>query len=210
MSERNRVWQTARPCVGGLPVVQPQGVNRNGVASPPQDTAPLQLAIRPILPHEDDVQRRFFDGLSPRSRFGRFMRPISEMPDYLMTLLASVDNRRHVAFMAEATVGRRRLMVGEARFVITSDRPDEGEFAITVADAWQGRGIAGSMLSCLEARAHAAGVRHMVADTLSGNGPMLGLALRFGYAVGFNCGDPELKRLHKDLSRSVRRPRLMH
>jgi acetyltransferase len=190
--------------------MQPQDDHRGGEALPPPAAAPLQLAIRPILPHEEDVQRRFFNGLSPRSRFARFMRPISEMPDYMMKLLGSIDNRRHVAFMAEATVGRRRVMVGEARFVISPDEPQECEFAITVADAWQGRGIAGSLLSCLEARARAAGIRHMVADTTPGNGPMLELARRFGYAVGINFEEPEMKRLYKDLTRGTRRRRRIH
>ncbi|MEU9044643.1 MULTISPECIES: GNAT family N-acetyltransferase [unclassified Kitasatospora] len=60
-------------------------------------------------------------------------------------------------------------LVGEADYERVEERPDTGELAITVADAWQHRGVATLLLEHLIHEAHEHGIRTFEADTLAGN-----------------------------------------
>lgn len=94
-------------------------------------------------------------------------------------------------------------MIGEARYVVDEHDPATCEFAIAVANGWQARGIARTLLDRLERQAAASSIRRMVADTLLVNKAMIGLAARTGYAVRANREDAALARLEKSLTPSA-------
>jgi N-acetylglutamate synthase-like GNAT family acetyltransferase len=48
--------------------------------------------------------------------------------------------------------------VGVARYVRDNDDPEQAEFACTVADAWQERGVGSMLAERLAGRARAAGI----------------------------------------------------
>src|SRR6202040_1956398 len=96
--------------------------------------------------------------------------------------------------------GNSETMVGEARYVIDEHDPAACEFAIAVADDWQGCGIGRALLAKLEREAAASGIRRMLADTLYDNKAMRRLAARNGYAVKTNHDDARLVKLEKQLS----------
>jgi acetyltransferase len=85
-----------------------------------------------------------------------------------------------------------------ARLVDPLD-PPSAEFAIIVAEGWQGLGIARAMLSRLERVASRAGYRSMIGQTFFGNDSMLGLARKLGYRTSNEPGEPGIKRLAKRL-----------
>ena len=91
-------------------------------------------------------------------------------------------------------------MIGEARYVVDARDPATCEFAIAVADDWQARGIARSLLERLERQAAASGIRRMVADTLITNRAMIQLAARTGYVVQASRKDASVARLEKHLT----------
>src|SRR5213076_508542 len=99
------------------------------------------------------------------------MTQLNELPEALVERFACIDYRSHLALLAEVFEDGRETMIGEARYVV-----DERESAIAVADDWQTCGIARALLDRLERQAAATGIRRMVADTLLGNGAMIGLA----------------------------------
>jgi acetyltransferase len=82
----------------------------------------------------------------------------------------------------------------------TSVTPATCEFAIAIADGWQGCGIGRVLLDRLGHQAAAAGMQRMVADTLVANSAMIGLAKRAGYTVRANREDATLARLEKSLT----------
>jgi acetyltransferase len=158
-----------------------------------------RMTIRPTLPQDAELLREFFRSLSPESRRRRFMSRIEELLEALIERFASIDYRSHLALVAEVSEGGRRIMIGEARYVVEQRDPGAGEFAIAVADAWQGRGIARDLLDRLEAQAAASGLCRMVADTLLANRGMLGLARRAGYTIKASRRDATLAWLQKNL-----------
>lgn len=164
-----------------------------------------RATIRPTLPQDAELQRDFFRNLSAESRYGRFMTPLTELPEALAQRFTSIDYRSHLALLAEVFVGGRQTMIGEARYVVDPSDPATGEFAIAIADVWQFHGLARILLDRLELQASASGIQLMVADTFLANRAMIGLAAHAGYAVRANRGDAMLARLEKRLAPSSAR-----
>ena len=159
-----------------------------------------RVTIRPILPQDFRLQREFFRSLSAGVRYSRFMAAFNELPDAVPERLGKIDYRGHVALLAELFDGSNETMVGEARYVIDEHDSTACEFAIAVADNWQGCGIGRALLAQLEREAAAWGIRRMRADTLYNNKAMRGLAAKSGYAVKANPEDARLVKLEKELS----------
>jgi acetyltransferase len=159
-----------------------------------------RVTIRPMLPQDFELQRKFFRSLSPRARYSRFLGCFNELPDGVAQRLENFDNSSHLALLAEVFEDRRETMVGEARYVVDQYDSTKCEFALVVADDWQRYGIGGALLRQLEREAGPSGVRRMLADTLCDNKAMRGLAARRGYSIKANPEDARLVKLEKQLS----------
>jgi acetyltransferase len=170
---------------------------RKSGAPPTPDTK--EVIIRPISNRDNEFQRAFFHSLSEVSRFYRFMTPLVDVPPCVMRQLSLIDDRSHVALLAEKTEGTRKIMVGEVRYFVDEEDSATGQLGIAVHDDWQGLGIGINLLDRLEHCAAILGIRRIVADTLVENVKMLRLAAHAGYKVTMNCVDPRLKRLEKIL-----------
>ena len=158
------------------------------------------MTIRPILPQDFKLQQEFFRSLSARARYCRFMASFNELPDAVAERLAKIDYSSHLALLAEVFDDRSETMIGEGRYVIDKRDSATCEFALSIADNWQGCGIGRALLTQLEREAAACGIRRMLADTLYDNKAMLGLAIRSGYALSANPEDARLVKLQKSLS----------
>jgi RimJ/RimL family protein N-acetyltransferase len=141
-----------------------------------------RVLIRPVLPQDEDLTGAFFRSLSPRARYDRFMTSMRELPKELMQRFTHIDYADHLALVAEVFVDGREVVIAEARYV-RKPEPTEAEFAVSVAEPWQGRRLASLLLAKLACRAAAAGVRRMVGETLASNGRMLALARKAGFTV---------------------------
>jgi acetyltransferase len=96
--------------------------------------------------------------------------------------LVSVDFSRDMA-LAAATMLDGETLLGMARYI--RDRSgDAAEFAIVIADAWQGRGIGRRLLAKLIEAAGRRGVKRLYGDILATNRPMLELARKLGFELG--------------------------
>ena len=136
------------------------------------------VVVRPIEPEDRDLLRAGFERLSPESRYQRFLVPMAELSDEMLDYLAEVDHRDHEALVAlDAETGEG---VGVARFVRLAGRPRVAEAAVTVVDAWQGRGLGTLLLELLATRAREEGVAHFSALVLATNTDMLELLERLG------------------------------
>ena len=90
--------------------------------------------------------------------------------------------RRPLALVAEVFVDGARD--GDRRGPLRArPRPAGAEFAVSVAEPWQGKRLASRMLRQAACRAAAAGVRRMVGETLATNEQMLPLARKAGFTV---------------------------
>lgn len=162
------------------------------------------ITLRPVLP-QDDVQEREFvaHGLTPQSRYLRFLVGLSELPEALTRAFTHIDYHDHFALVAESFAGGQQTQVGDARFVRVGGAPEVAEFGIAVADAWHGLGIGRRLLCMLVAAARAQGVMQLYGDVLRGNAPMLALAQAHGFAVHRHPDNATLVRVQRALATPV-------
>jgi len=114
-----------------------------------------------------------FERLSPESRYRRFLVPVAELTDEMVSYLTEVDHHDHEAMIAlDEETGEG---IGVARYVRNADRPDVAELAVTVIDDWQGRGLGTLLVEVLSARARAEGITTFSALMLAQNDEMMDL-----------------------------------
>jgi acetyltransferase len=141
-----------------------------------------RVVIRPVLPQDEDLTGAFFRDLPAASRYGRFLAPMRNLPPDLLARFTHVDYADHLALVAEVFAEGRETVIAEARYVRNEDR-SSAEFAVSVADAWQGKGLASLMLAKLACRAAAEGVTRLHGETLAGNDGMLHIARKAGFRI---------------------------
>jgi GNAT superfamily N-acetyltransferase len=141
-----------------------------------------RVVIRPVLPQDEDATTAFFGNLPAPARYDRFMSPMRNLPPELIKRFTNIDYADHLALVAEVFEGEREIVVAEARYARTAD-PSAAEFAVSVADQWQGKGLASLLLSKLLCRAATAGIVRMVGETLATNDKMLHLARKAGFTI---------------------------
>ena len=136
-----------------------------------------EIAIRPIASEDKRLLASAFERLSPESRYRRFFSPVSRLTEAQLAYFTEVDHRDHEALLALSPGGE---LVGVARYIRGAERPDAAEVAVTVADDWQGRGVAGELLRRLVVRARAEGIERFTATALSWNRDVIELFGRLG------------------------------
>jgi len=144
------------------------------------------VAVRPIRPEDAEFERRFFDALSEQSRYQRFLNQMVHLPPQMLARFTQLDYDRELALVVLAPGGGEFIGVG--RYSPNADG-ETAEFALTVADAWQGRGVGRAMLERLCACARAAGYRTLYGYILNANREMLGLAEHLGFVQSGRDGD---------------------
>jgi len=141
-----------------------------------------RVVIRPVLPQDEDLTGAFFGDLSATARHQRFLAPMRWLPPGLTKRLTQVDYQNHMALVAEVFRDGGERVIAEARYARLGDG-SSAELAISVAEPWQGLGLARLLLAKLMCRAAAAGIERLVGETLASNQRMIGLARKAGFTV---------------------------
>ncbi len=97
--------------------------------------------MRLLGPADKEDLRRGFEQLSIRTRRLRFLTLQNRLTDSQLNYLTNIDNQDHLALGAYDTSHGEPKGIGVARYIRLSDEPDTAEFAVTVIDAYQGRGV---------------------------------------------------------------------
>ena len=145
-----------------------------------------RVATRPIRPEDALLEKQFFDGLSGKSRYQRFLNQMAQLPPQLLARFTQLDYDRELALVALAP--DRREFIGVGRYAPNSDG-ETAEFALTVSDAWQGRGVGRALLERLCECARAAGYRALNGQILHANREMLELSARLGFIQSGRDGE---------------------
>ncbi|MEO8145590.1 MAG: GNAT family N-acetyltransferase [Betaproteobacteria bacterium] len=145
-----------------------------------------RLLLRPIRPEDAALEKRFFEGLSEKSRYQRFLNQMAQLPPSLLARFTQLDYDRELALVALAPGNGE--FVGVGRYAPNADG-ETAEFALTVADAWQGKGVGRALLERLCDCARSAGYRTLFGNILNANQDMLGLAARLGFVQSGRDGD---------------------
>jgi acetyltransferase len=136
------------------------------------------LDVRPIRPEDAEFERAFVEKLSPQSRFLRFHSHLMGLQPQALARFTQLDYDRELALVALAPDGDG--FVGVARYAPNADGTT-AEFALAIADAWQGRGLGRALLERLCECARAAGYLALDGHILDANADMLDLAKRLGF-----------------------------
>jgi acetyltransferase len=117
------------------------------------------------------------------------------LPHATLAYLTQVDYASHLALLAETFDERgEEVQVAEARYVRRSDADEAhvADFALAVADRWQGLGLGRHMLAALVDSARRSGVRRLEGSVLADNEPMCALLRRTGWRLRIDPDDGRL------------------
>jgi acetyltransferase len=160
------------------------------------------LMIRPIRPADMDLEKAFVKNLSDYSRYYRFMQPIRELTPDMLQHFTHPDYDREMALIALVNLEGSEEEIGVARYVKYAD-DRQCEFALAVADAWQGRGVGAVLMRELIANARSIGLESMEGFVLATNQPMLKLVKFLGFETQMSKDDPTQITVRKDLLASI-------
>ncbi len=144
------------------------------------------LGVRPIDVTDAYRLRRMFDRLSPTSVYHRFFSPIRAPRTDTLRHLAGVDHCRRDAIVAEVD----GEIVGVAQYEGRPDA-DDAEVAVTVEDAWQGRGLGTVLIERLARLARRRGLVAFRATVMGENQGAVRFLRRLSPDVEVRFGDGE-------------------
>ena len=140
----------------------------------------------------------FVHHLSPETGYKRLLSPRTPTDDELRRWSA-IDPSIECALVALAGPEDNEELIGVARFVVES--PGEADFAIVLADAWQGLGLGRELMSHLIDAARQYGLCKVSGQVLATNTGMLALAKRLGFVVARRSGIVSTLSLNLDTRR---------
>ena len=151
------------------------------------------LQVRAIRPEDAVLEQRFVAGLSEESRYFRFFYRLHELTPQMLARFTQVDYDREMALVAlapDADAEGGRSFVAVARYIANPDG-ESAEFAIVVADAWQGRGIARKLMERLIACARKRRLARLEGAVLRANPTMLRFVAAMGFTMADDPDDPD-------------------
>lgn len=104
-----------------------------------------KIFIRPVRPSDADQMINLFEQLSPETVYLRFFSPIKEISRPMLIRMTQIDYDREIALIAFSGDKASRKIVGVSRIIFMPEG-NTAEFAIVLADAWQGRGLGKKLL----------------------------------------------------------------
>jgi acetyltransferase len=158
-----------------------------------------RVSLRPIAPEDAQREQSFVRGLSPESRYFRFMNTIRELSPEMLEHFTNPDPAREIALVAVTRDPVEPRQIGVARCVRVDPQDDRAEFAIVVADEWQGKGLGSLLMRDLMAAARARGLRRLEGSVLATNHAMLELMHALGFEVSGALDDARLRHVAKAL-----------
>lgn len=159
-----------------------------GLASPgasPHGGAPAAEGVpllRSLGAADATALGAFVSALSYGARYFRFGHGDTVLAADELHALCTPDPRDGVSYGVFATAGGRVDMVGLAGYCVGRD-PRACEFALVVADAWQGRGIGRRLIATLADDARRRGLWRLTGRVLASNRRMLDCARESGFLV---------------------------
>ncbi len=153
--------------------------------------------IREVRVDDELAVAKFVQGLSPSSRYFRFMMGMRELSEDALRRFTRPVTGREGVLVVTPGVSLARI-VGLGQFVMDGNGED-CEVALVIDDAWQRQGLGGRLLSELSGYAARVGAARIHADVLADNHAMRRLAEKAGYATHTHATAPFVLRLSSRL-----------
>jgi acetyltransferase len=163
-----------------------------------------QVTARPARPDDAEQIQAYVRGLSPSSRYFRFLGAISELSAAEISRATQPDPLS-ASLVLETHRDGKRAMIGEARWHL----PADGlicELGASITDAWQRQGFGSWLINHIAARVRSIGARCLKAEILHANQPAQRLVRKLGFhALPYNF-DPKVMCFVKELEPGCRSP----
>jgi GNAT superfamily N-acetyltransferase len=155
-----------------------RGVRENRVGDLQRLPGGGEVLVRAVRSEDKPLFARGWEHFGEESRYRRFMgvKPRLSVAD--LSFFTEIDHIDHEAIGALDPESGDGL--GVARYVRDAERPHTADAAVSVIDAWQGRGLGGLLLRRLCHRAAQNGIRIFTAELLTSNHTMLHLFEKLG------------------------------
>jgi acetyltransferase len=163
-----------------------------------------RLKLRPMRPEDAPLEEAFIATLSPDTMRLRFLSALRTLTPAMLARFTQIDYDREMAFIALAGGPGDEREVGVGRYATLPDG-ESCEYAIVVADAWQGKGLGRIMMQRLVEVARSRGLKSMAGYVLASNEPMLRLCAKLGFAATPETDDPQMRNVSLELASVNRR-----
>jgi len=157
-----------------------------------------KLVFRLLRPEDKDGIKAGFKQLSPQSRYYRFLAPISRLSNSHMEFISKIDNKNRVGWCAIDVTNGNEIGIGVARYERYANEPNKAEYAITIVDAYQKRGIGSRLFKLLIQAALKNDMTTLIGFVLEENKAMLHILKRYKIKVESEAGT--LLRIEIDLT----------
>jgi acetyltransferase len=141
-----------------------------------------EVTLRPIRPEDEPMELEFIRGLSTESSRFRFFQIIKDLPHDALVRFCNIDYDREMAFIAETREDSRRVEIGVSRLILESNKK-RGEFAVVIADKYQGKGLGIKLVDMLIEVAREKGVESIYGIIMSENLDMIKLCEKLGFSI---------------------------
>jgi acetyltransferase len=146
------------------------------------------ITVRPIKPEDEPLWHAMFSVCSPDTIRFRFRYLFKETTHEMAARFCFIDYDRELALVAELEEAGVRKLIGSVWLVATADR-EEAEYAVLVADPWQGRGLGEVLTRYALEIARRWGLKRLIAETTADNTRMLAIFRRHKFQVQHTVGN---------------------
>lgn len=145
-----------------------------------------EVILRPIRPEDEPMELELIKGLSTETSRFRFFQIIKDLPHDALVRFCNIDYDREMAFIAETTDTdgdrARRIEIGVSRLILDPNKK-RGEFAVVIADKYQGRGLGTKLVDMLIEFARDKDVESIYGVIMSSNMAMIRLCEKLGFTT---------------------------
>ena len=145
-----------------------------------EDGTPVLL--RPMKPEDESLVSEFFSNCSEDTVYFRYFKHIKKWTHEMLIRFTQNDYDRELGLMAIGQPPGPEVMLGVSRLVMAADR-STAEFAVIVADPWQGKGLGEKLIGGVIEIARDNKVKMLWGEVLAANLPMLGLVKKLGFTI---------------------------
>lgn len=140
------------------------------------------VVLRPIKPEDEPMWHRLIESCSAETIQRRFRYMFRSATHAMASRFCFIDYDRELAIVVEVVEQGVKQIAGVARFVADAEH-QEAEFAIIVADRWQGRGLGSLMTDKCLLICKMWNIQSVVAETAATNHRMIQMFQRRGFEI---------------------------
>lgn len=141
-----------------------------------------EAVLRPIRPEDEPLEAEMIAGFSRQTQYFRFFGFVPHISKELLRRSTQIDYDREIAIIAEIKEEGKKVMAGEVRLLADADN-ESAEFAIAVADRWQGLGLGSKLTDYIIEIAEERRIGKIYANVLKANTIMVEMFRRRGFSL---------------------------